>query len=343
MSELASLLDDVSGGTIEPTGDRDIDRSFDAARKEEEKRFRAEVKTDVQSIPDVQSTVTESVVGASNPSKIIDSVTSNPSECHFTKEQGPVCSPKNLVQKMAEYIEDVKGPKLTDPKKIVDTMKEKMNCSSESCVIKSPEFMSFAKITNVDRVLDEFFKPGGPATHFGLLSNFNIDDVLDQLTSKFPKFLHIPFQMRDFEKVGSELASVDLAKKFKDGIKAFGVVLNTDWSTGKGIHWYCIFGEQLGRKIQLEYFNSSGREPLPETQAWLQKTKHYLEKELKMPVTIRYSTGIEFQDDQHSCGVYCLMYIWLRLEGVSPNWFKAENFNDSLMHKARKALFRHDV
>jgi hypothetical protein len=279
-----------------------------------------------------------------NLDKIVTDIFQKPSECSFTKEQGAVCSPKHIVNKMAEFINH-KGKKIdtTETKKILGTMKEMMNCTSESCVIKNQEFIQFAKITNIENLLDEFFKPSGPATHFGLLSNFNIDDVLDQLESKFNGFFHIPFQMRDFEKVGTELANVDLAAKFKSGIKTFGVVLNTDYSTGQGIHWYCIFGEKKNGKIVIEYFNSSGKEPLPETQAWLQKTKHYLQRELKMPVEIKYTTGIMFQNDEHSCGVYCLMYIWLRLEGVTSNWFKADTFNDEMMHKARKLLFRHEV
>ena len=40
--------------------------------------------------------------------------------------------------------------------------------------MENPEFIKFAKLTNIKDLLDEFFKPDGPATHFGLLSNFNI-------------------------------------------------------------------------------------------------------------------------------------------------------------------------
>lgn len=281
---------------------------------------------------------------AAKAEKLVGTILAKPSECGFTKDQAAVCSPKHLVNKMAEYVANVTGAKPAEPTKVVASIKEMMNCNSESCVLKQPEFIKFAKLTNVEEILDEFFKPSGPATHFGLLSNFNIDDVLDQLQEKFPGFLHIPFQMRDFERVGSEMATIDLAAKFRNGTKTFGVVLNTDWSSGKGIHWYCIFGERKpDNSINIEYFNSSGREPLPETQAWLQKQKHYLQKELKVPVTIKYSTGIQFQNDEHSCGVYCLMYLWLRLEGIPNSWFKADNFNDEFMHKARKVLFRHEV
>jgi hypothetical protein len=278
--------------------------------------------------------------GKRNPEELVTKIFNTPSECTFKDaNHKAVCSPKHIVDKMAEFLDT----KEKNPKKIVDNMKERMNCNSESCILKSEEFKRFAQISGLDTILDEFFKPSGPSQTFGLLSNVNIDNVLDQLENRFKGFLHIPYQMRDFANVGSELARVDLADQFNNkGIKSFGVVLNTDWSSGRGIHWYCIFGSKVGNKVIIEYFNSSGLAPLPETQAWLQKTKHYLNIK-GMDSDIKYTTGIQFQNDDHSCGVYCLMYIWLRLEGVPHSWFKADNFDDSFMHKARKVLFRHEV
>jgi hypothetical protein len=279
--------------------------------------------------------------------KLVSDIFEKPSECAFDKDQKAVCSPRTVVNKMVEFVKakkgEVPGEVIENPVKLISSMKEMMNCNSESCVIKHPEFIQFARISNVDKLLDEFFKPSGPATNFGLLNNFNIDEVLDQFEAKFPGFYHIPFQMRDFEKIGSELANVNLADKFKKNVNQFGVVLNTDYSHGRGIHWYCVMGEKLENKVVLEYFNSSGKEPLPETQAWLHKTKHFLTRELNYMVEVKYSTGISFQNDEHSCGVYCLMYIWLRLEGTPREWFKSDNFNDEFMHKARKVLFRHEV
>jgi len=274
--------------------------------------------------------------------QVIDNIFQNATECSFSNDKKDVCSPDPVVNKMSEFIKLKKGVHFKEPDKIVHNMKELMNCKSESCIIRHPDFINFAKLSNVDSLLDEFFKPNGPAKNFNLLSNFNIDDVLDQLQERFPDFLHIPFQMRDFEKVGSELATIDLAEKFKNGTRSFGVVLNTDWSDGRGIHWYCIFGEKLSDRIVLEYFNSSGKDPLPETQTWLQKQKHYIAKTLNIPVEVKYSTGIKFQNDEHSCGVYCLMYLWLRLEGVPNKWFTADSFNDKIMHDARSILFRHE-
>jgi len=280
-------------------------------------------------------------------SKTAEKVINNISECHFTNDKSPVCSPRYVVNTMKDFIQNKGIPVSSNhSQKIVQTMKDLLNCKSESCILKRPDFQEFAKHHNLNNVLDRFFKPEGPSTDFGLLSNFNIDDVLDQFEEKFKHrhFLHIPFQMRDFEKIGTQLATIDLADKFRNGYKTFGVVLNTDVSNGKGgIHWFCLFGEKFDDYIQIEYFNSSGHNPLPEVQAWLHKTKHYLHKELNLPIHLYYSVGIQYQNDDHSCGVYCLCYIWLRLEQVPPHWFKPENFNDHFMHKARFNLFRHEI
>ncbi len=266
-----------------------------------------------------------------------------PNECHFAHDhQKGVCSPDHVVAEIKNYIVK-KGARVNtnDPVAVITKAKELLNCKSESCILLKDDFQQHANISDLEQILTRFFKPEGPALNFGLLSNFNIDDVLDQFEKRFEsrKFLHIPFQMRDFEKIGSELAKIDLAAKFKT-YKTFGVVLNTDWSSGSGIHWFCLFGEHYGDKIVLEYFNSSGKGPLPEVQAWLHKTKHYLTRVLKIPVHIHYNTGIRFQDDEHSCGVYSLAYIWMRLEGFAPDWFRGDNFNDALMHRLRKNLFR---
>lgn len=291
--------------------------------------------------------------------KLLDELFQHPSECAFDRDQAQVCSPPKVLEIMSSYVqkhgsETGGGDKSKHATGAVDQaerlavlskMEEMLNCNSESCILDNKDFAAYAATFSVDvkEVISKYFKPSGPATNFNLLNNYNIDEVLAQLVKKFPRFLHIPFQMRDFEKVGSELAKIDLAAEFKKNIDGFGVVLNTDWSRGNGIHWYCIYGEKKNNKITLEYFNSSGKAPLPETQAWLQKTKHKLEKELKIPVEITYSTGVQFQNDEHSCGVYCLMYIWLRLEGVQRTWFSNKTFNDDIMHRARRVLFSANV
>ncbi len=294
-----------------------------------------------------------------------------PNECaiHHEKGQPNVCSPAHVVEVVAKFVNAKQGEakqsnieqsksvsqnkrfkdavnKVITSQKVIKSAKELLNCNSESCVLNNSEFRDFAKQAgfkeSLDAVIAEFFKPDGPAADFGLLNNINIDNVLKQLEKKFPTFYHIPYQMRDFDKYNTELATIDLAKVFQSGKRSFGVVLNTDYTVGPGIHWFCLFGEYYPeeKRVTIEYFNSSGESPLPEVQAWIHKTENWLKHQMGVEVDIKYSTGIRLQNDDHSCGVYCLMYIWLRLEGKDFKWFTASNIQDKLMHNARGVLFR---
>ena len=198
------------------------------------------------------------------------------------------------------------------------------------------KYFSSEEIRNILNSL----KPKGPETKFGLLSNVDIDGFLRQLAQKHKDFYHIPFQMRDFKEVHSELARLDIADILSTHNK-FGVVFNTDYSSGFGIHWYCVYGEKNGNDITIEYFNSSGEPPLEETMVWLCTLCHTLRKKIPgSKLNMKYSNGIKFQSDTHSCGVYSIMYILFRVEGVSNKWlFVKDNFNDKVMHDARELLF----
>ncbi len=280
------------------------------------------------------------------PSEIVKQILNNNNECDYKgtfDKNVDSCIPdlyinkiKSTVLKDTDHTGAAHGHK--SKKDIVEKAKKKLGCDSESCVIvKTADKLGIGDVT---AFLQKYFKPHGPHNSFGLLSNVNIDEMLKKLSEQFPtrKFLHIPYQMRDFDAVKSELATVNIANEFANGHRTFGVVLNTDVSTGGGIHWFCLFGEKRGDNIQLEYFNSSGRPPLEEVQILLNRMKSSVEQ--KWNTKIYYSTGINFQQDNHSCGVYCVAYIWFRLLGIPAQWFRAENFNDGLMHAMRKYVFR---
>lgn len=264
--------------------------------------------------------------------KIFDEQT----ECRFGSDK-KICSSTDAISQMKNFIQ------LNDTdEKIVNTIKDKFGCQSESCVYKQDEFIRFIGRSAAKEYLREFFKPEGPATSIGLLSNYNIDDVLDQLEEVFTdrKFQHIPFQMRDFDTIGTELATINLADEYTSGSRCFGVVLNTDYHTGGGLHWFCLFIDFSLPICTIEYFNSSGNSPIPEVIAWIQKTKHYLIKSGHQVNVVYASRAL--QRDHHSCGVWCLCYIWARLKKMPPSWFTPENVNDEMMVKLRKNLFRHE-
>jgi hypothetical protein len=151
--------------------------------------------------------------------------------------------------------------------------------------------------------------------------------------------------MRDFAENNTDLSNLDFYYMINDEkYKTFAVVFNTDYSTGTGIHWFCIFIDARDEnKIDIEYFNSSGKNPLPEISKFLLDLKQTLKNKFtNKNINYKIVSNSRFQDDNHSCGIWSLTYIWLRLENVPAEWFNPSNIDDSTMHLLRKYFFLDD-
>lgn len=289
------------------------------------------------------------------------------SECSWEKirkyGEVNVCSSPQVIQKMADFLktlgDDVGTLDASDDAakaRIVDKMKKQTGCKSESCAVQDAKFKKFASPYVVEENLKNF-KTKGPAHTTAWLSNFDIDDALEEIKKAYAdqKFWHIPFQMRDFDKTrpgddapdhvrNSNLDSFDIIKKYEEGYRCFGVVVNTDISTGSGIHWFCLFICMRTPNITIEYFNSAGQPPLDEIERWMIKTRMLLAS--KFPnrnVSTVIASKEEHQTDDHSCGVYSLYYIISRVANIPYEYFVKNLVDSSTMLKFRKFLFRSDV
>lgn len=269
----------------------------------------------------------------------------NPSECAFhidIDKNNPLCMEKKIINELQTFAKNVKHLNVNDEKDTIDKLKQIYDCNSESCLLTQNEIISTIGRTQTLDQLKERFKPVGPLDKVTWFSNVNIDDVLKQIEIKYKdnNFKHISFQMRDFQEIGGELAMVDFAKEYNNGIRCFGVVFNDDKSTGNGTHWTAMFGDFNREPFTIEHFNSSGAGPKNEIREWMVKTKHKLEKELNKKVEVKEVSKIKFQLDNSSCGVYSLYYIIARLDGIPYTSFEKKIISDKDMWEFRHHLFR---
>ena len=267
------------------------------------------------------------------------------SECAFNiKDESGVCMDDKIVDELEKYATDVKNLVVKNGKDAIDGLQQVYNCSSVSCLLHQDGIRDAIGHDVAENQLNSRFKPEGPFDSNEWFSNVNIDEVLKQIAIKYKekKFLHIEFQMRDFESAGGELSRIDLAKEYSNnGIRCFGVVFNTDVSSGRGQHWFSIFGAFHTEPFTIEYFNSTGQDPLPEILTWMKKTKHHMENTLNKKVNDVIVSRIQNQKDNHSCGSYSLYYIISRLEGISHKHFTENKIGDETMHIFRRHhLFR---
>lgn len=225
-----------------------------------------------------------------------------------------------------------------------EKVKKLLNVRKESELYNHPIIINILGKREAEKALKYYFKAQGPTKSTALLDNFNIDNTLELWATHSVKlfgkrFYHIPFQMIDFMEKNTELARVDLKNLIDQGYDCFGVVLNTDVSTGRGKHWFCIYGELSPEKVTIEFFNSSGRPPMDPVREWIEKTAIKLRKDGIEVDEVR-AVDKQLQKSNTECGMWSLMYILLRLKGKPSSWFFDARANDKEMIALRKYIFR---
>jgi hypothetical protein len=262
-----------------------------------------------------------------------------------------VCSDDFTIDKIKEFLiknTDAQPDKLdkldkSDKEEVIEVAKETLGCSSESCIIERDEFKDFIGFSNFQKARQRF-KEHGPANSNKWLNNSNIDNTINQWRKMFPSFLHVPFQMSDFDTEGTELNDIDLATEFNGKYESMGVVLNTDISSGNGIHWFCIFADARNKKhITIEVFDSAGNIPPGSVIRWVAKQRLALAKafpESKVEdIVVTRQNKLQYSNSE--CGVFSLWYIFCRLNQVPHSYFtKPGSVTDDMMLQFRKYLFR---
>jgi len=265
-------------------------------------------------------------------------------ECAWYKDDRVICSNKSLLDKILKHDSENISVVTTSDKEILKKLKKKMNCLDEICILKKSIENNILSRSEVVNNIKQNFKPVGPKNDIRKwLSNVNIDENLEQLERKYKEsnFLHIYFKMRDFRKhEKSPLNTLDIKKEYlENGIRTIGVVFNTDYSTGRGIHWFACFIDMRKKPFTVEYFNSAGDSPLEEFGEWFLFMKNKIEKDLNTETKYVNVSNIDHQRDNSSCGVYSIYYIYLRLKGISYEYFKKNKIPDELMYSFRKSIF----
>lgn len=297
---------------------------------------------------------------------------------------GPIA--QQAVVDFVEHVEQKKGglPPKKSPlvaKESYEANKEKaaeiLGCDDEACVVSHGAVVDFLvekdgneMALKLKKEVLSHFAVAGPHDSTDLLSNFDLDGVLQGWALEFPTFFNCPFCMFDFETEGYLFGRIHMPavyqgkapqlvfsksnpeapKTVRRPCTTFACILNTDHSSGKGKHWVCMFVDMRGDSETpwtVEYFNSSGRPPPKQIIRWMEKTADAL-RDLRRSLTpdgknVVHSmpvTKLSHQQTKTECGVYACFYIRARLEGNTP-WqhFSDWRIDDSSMTAFRKHLF----
>lgn len=267
------------------------------------------------------------------------------SECSLVKYDGKQYAPVCMSDSALKQIVDDLKVKQTTPAEQLAELKKTTNCETEECVLKEAGHKLGAQ--RVKQELFTNFKHDGP-TDDKLLSNYNIDGVMEQYAAWFPEFLPLNFNMVNYadycfkdgyvENKPDTLATVSVSMWIGKK-KKLGCVINTDVYQGEGKHWMALFVDTTSTPCTVEFFNSSGNAPALQYQRWLEKTKIQLEQEGKKAKTCVVSR-LQHQDSRTECGVYSLFYIYARLRGIPLENFVDKKIDDEHMFRFRQLIFK---
>jgi hypothetical protein len=189
-----------------------------------------------------------------------------------------------------------------------------------------------------DNLENKVFRPDGPQGRFDWLSTIDINQVLYQYESKYSdfKFLgavpidfieldYLPFKTLNFENLESE------------GCKRFGVIFNTDKSTGRGKHWISLF---CNLEIGHIYFSDSmGTRQPKEVNDFMKIIEKYLVETKKISEPdIRYNKT-QHQKGNSECGVYSINFILRLLKGKTFDHLTRKRLTDNQVNKCRIKYF----
>lgn len=193
----------------------------------------------------------------------------------------------------------------------------------------------------------------------GYFSNFVTDNTLKMYSEYDSNFYEISAQLMDFPSPTQQFSPL-LRDAFIEGtdsyildrvksgdITTIGIVLNTLKSTGnlRAVgHWVSMFIDFRSEPGTIEYFNSSGRAPIPEVDEWMKKTADDLTKKLGKKIIPVHTSSIVHQKSDTECGAYSLYYILARLLGYGYKQFRKNRISDeSVMQFRSKILIDENV
>lgn len=219
------------------------------------------------------------------------------------------------------------------------------------------------KVHDRKRVVRYFKTPVKSMSANYWLNNTDIDTTQYHLSTLFTGYYYSNIHMIDFgmfnpdtQDVIQEVKAVDnidfvrevckpsdskRTLTYNGAIKSFGIVVNTDVSSGKGIHWFAVFMDFASTPCTIEYFNSSGYDvKTPKFKSWMISLADDITRAGKPCKYVRVSEIQHQSATTANCGVYSLYYIWSRLHGTPHVWFAKNKVPDSKMELFRKFVFR---
>jgi len=232
---------------------------------------------------------------------------------------------------------------------------------SEKCTKAEDKTLCVLESLGEKIIVTKYFKPVTKSfDKMHWLNNTEIDNVQYQMMLNYPGYYYSNIHMIDLgmfnpsnkdiiDYKSVSLKDIDFIKELKgEGqltsngpLKKYGLVMNTDVSSGRGIHWFAIFMDFDSTPMTIEYFNSSGYDIRNKTfKAFMYNLADEISIKIKECKFVKVSDIQHQREDTSNCGVYALYYIWKRLGGTPFETFSKNKVSDECIVTFREYFFR---
>lgn len=226
-------------------------------------------------------------------------------------------------------------------KDLIEFFKDKYSCNDQLCWLKTPFMQSYGN----SEILENTFRPKGPAIGNDWLSNFDINKSMKQYEKKYNDFKFFQAAPDDFAdlqylKFNNYHNGINNYEELWDKLKRqnktrIGTIFNTDDSSGGGQHWNALYFNLNDGEIN--FFDSVGTRPSKNVRKFIQILQNYF-KSKNINSKYSYNT-IQHQFKNSECGVYSMNFIIRRLNGESFKDITTNIIKDDRMNLCRRKYF----
>ncbi len=249
---------------------------------------------------------------------------------------GAPCLSKGAVRRLLPLVDGIERPLgVREPELVpsdgskeseaIRSLMAKYECTSEMDLLFVPDIIS--KLGKRAEEEKKRFKTR--ATRHYLVGTFSRDqdDILWKWSKIFPFF--IPAIARSYIK-GEKKDSLDSLSIMKmrsiygEKLKATAcpISIATTEDGEAGFHAVGMFCDMRGKNWSIEYFDSGGVAPPLPVAAWMERERQDIMKRTgRKVVTSVMSGGLIHQTETTSCGLFVLIFIRRRLEGIPAEMF----------------------
>lgn len=245
-------------------------------------------------------------------------------------------NPSNKIQ----ISHDAKSSEHKLKRYIVNQLEDRLKdvCSTHDCWCEQ-EFVEHMREDARKEYLKYTHRPISPQGRFTWLSNYDIDDALEQYAKKY-NFMWGGAVPMDFATLSTvKVNHLDYPQLISRGKTKFGMVINLDDSHQPGSHWVAMFTDFKAGNVF--YFDSYGIKPEKRVEMFMKKHEAIARKlGIAKKITVDYNKT-RHQYGGSECGVYSMLFVIRMAKGGDFYEIFGKPIPDEKVNKCRRVYFNY--